>query len=491
MIWRRPQNHVSDCYFCLSDTAGYNMKNKGHIKYPNVSSVSFPIEIEKPSRKNTKSSQSQSVQNEVMDVDREDSSKDSDSVDQEETSDDSDDSSFRKENTPVLFNQLRLNDFVRDLGLSKERAEVCASRLKENHMLEKGTKITYYRNRDEPFRKYFSKENSLVYCCNIEGLINELNAIYLPNEWRLFLDSSKRSFKAMLLHNGNKYASIPVAHSVVLSEEYHNLAFVLEKLKYKKHKWHICTDFKIVTIILGQQSGFTKYPCFICEWDSRDREHHYVKKHWTVRKKLIPGDKNILLPQLVDSSKIILPPLHIKLGLIKQFVKAMKIQNSNAFIYLSTKFPKLSEAKIKEGMFDGPQIRQLLKDQVFEEKMTVLEKKAWNSFRQVVTKFLGNEKDAQYEKIVEDMLINFKNLGCLMSLKVHFLHSHLDKFPENLGDFSEEQGERSHQDMKEIERCYQGFWDENMLSDYCWMLKRDTKTTHNRKSKRRSFETKK
>jgi len=107
--------------------------------------------------------------------------------------------------------------------------------------------------------------------------------------------------------------------------------------------------------------------------------------------------------------------------------------------------------------------------------MTDLEKKAWQSFREVVTKFLENEKDAQYEQIVEDMLINFKNLGCLMSLKVHFLHSHLDYFPENLGDLSEEQGERSHQDMKKIERRYQGYWDENMLSDYYWTLKRETK----------------
>jgi len=39
-----------------------------------------------------------------------------------------------------------------------------------------------------------------------------------------------------------------------------------------------------------------------------------------------------------------------------------------------------------------------------------------------------------------------------MSLKVHFLHSYLDYFPENLEDLSEEQRERSHQDMKEMER---------------------------------------
>lgn len=50
------------------------------------------------------------------------------------------------------------------------------------------------------------------------------------------------------------------------------------------------------------------------------------------------------------------------------------------------------------------------------------------------------------------MLKAFQALGCLMSLKVHFLHSQLDYFPENLGDVSEEQGERFHQDIKEMEK---------------------------------------
>lgn len=64
--------------------------------------------------------------------------------------------------------------------------------------------------------------------------------------------------------------------------------------------------------------------------------------------------------------------------------------------------------------------------------------------------FLGN-KDEHYEILVKEMLKNFKVLGCKMSLKLHFLYSHLDYFPENLGDMSEEQGERFHQDVKEME----------------------------------------
>jgi hypothetical protein len=65
-----------------------------------------------------------------------------------------------------------------------------------------------------------------------------------------------------------------------------------------------------------------------------------------------------------------------------------------------------------------------------------------------VKKFLGNTKDPQCEKIVGNMLENLQILGCDMSLKLHFLHFHLDYFPENL-DLSEEQGERFHQDIKE------------------------------------------
>ena len=56
---------------------------------------------------------------------------------------------------------------------------------------------------------------------------------------------------------------------------------------------------------------------------------------------------------------------------------------------------------------------------------------------------------------------------------MHFLHSHLDYFPENCGDYSEEQGERFHQDISCMEERYQDRWDVNMLFDYCWCLKQD------------------
>ena len=58
------------------------------------------------------------------------------------------------------------------------------------------------------------------------------------------------------------------------------------------------------------------------------------------------------------------PPLHIKLGLMKNFVQALDVKGP-AFTYLCGKFPRLTFEKVKAGVFIGPQIRQLFKDQQF------------------------------------------------------------------------------------------------------------------------------
>jgi hypothetical protein len=84
---------------------------------------------------------------------------------------------------------------------------------------------------------------------------------------------------------------------------------------------------------------------------------------------------------------------------------------------------------------------------------------------------------------VSDLLTAYKPMGCNMSLKVHFLDSHLDFFPENLGAVSDEHGERFHQDISNMEKRHQGKWSLSMLADYCWTLKRDVpQATYSRKS---------
>ena len=56
-------------------------------------------------------------------------------------------------------------------------------------------------------------------------------------------------------------------------------------------------------------------------------------------------------------------------------------------------------------------------------------------------------------------------------------------FPENLGVYSEEQGEKFYQDILTMELRYQGKSSVNMLADYCWMLKRETSNIGKRRSK--------
>ncbi|GBL90588.1 hypothetical protein AVEN_179491-1 [Araneus ventricosus] len=176
---------------------------------------------------------------------------------------------------------------------------------------------------------------------------------------------------------------------------------------------------------------------------------------------------------------------------MKQFVKALP-KEGESFKYLCDQFPGLSETKLKEGVFIGPDIRKIMKDENFETKMETNERKAWESFKLIITSFLGNKKDPSYKSIVEEMIKNFKILVCSMSLKVHFLDSHLDYFPENLGEVSEEQAERFHQGIKEMYWRYQGKWNVSMIADYCWMLQRDNPCkVHKKKSGKRTFEVKK
>lgn len=463
MLWREPKNHYNDCYFCMVNINGFNRFKKTKWEYPNLESAKRPlphsddIPILVPYEDEMEAVGSSESEYEV-DIGK----------------------SHR-------FSQEELSDLIRDLSLSKEAAELLASRLKEKNCLQPETKITFYRTRDEGFLPYFSEDEDLVYCNNIPALFRKMGMEFIPEDWRLFIDSSTRSLKSVLLHNGNRYGCIPIAHSTKLKEQYENVKKVLEKICYHQHQLSVCVDLKMVNFLLGQQSGYTKNPCFICLWDSRAKQDHWKQVTWPLRKSLVVGAANIINAPLVDREKIILPPLHIKLGLMKQFVKALD-KHGNCFAYICKSFPGLSIQKLKAGIFDGPKIRKLINDPNFKNNMNNVELSAWSSFVEVVNNFLGNHKAYNYEELVKNMLLHFEKLGANMSIKVHYLHSHLDRFAYNLGDFSEEQGERFHQDIRIMEERYQGRWDRHMMADYCWSIQRDCSDSfHKRKSNKKIF----
>ena len=83
-------------------------------------------------------------------------------------------------------------------------------------------------------------------------------------------------------------------------------------------------------------------------------------------------------------------------------------------------------------------------------------------------KLPGKPHEWEYEKEIEELQKSFCKFGAWMLVKLHFLWSHLDYFPKNWGDLSEEQVEHFHQDICIMEEGYQGWWDVNFLADYSW-----------------------
>ncbi|GFG30206.1 hypothetical protein Cfor_11131, partial [Coptotermes formosanus] len=89
---------------------------------------------------------------------------------------------------------------------------------------------------------------------------------------------------------------------------------------------------------------------------------------------------NVIHEALVPREKILLPPLHIKLGLLKQFTKTLD-SNSAVLHHIRKMLPHLSDAKEKGGIFTGLQIRVILASRDLEQTMTVVERNAWQAFR--------------------------------------------------------------------------------------------------------------
>jgi hypothetical protein len=77
--------------------------------------------------------------------------------------------------------------------------------------------------------------------------------------------------------------------------------------------------------------------------------------------------------------------------------------------------------------------------------------------KRICNDLLGSQKAAKYQDVAQYLFTSYKAMGCYMSLKIHFLESHIDFiFPENLSDFSDQHGEKCHHDIVAMEKRYQG-----------------------------------
>lgn len=421
MIWREPYDHTTDCYFCLTIVTGVGKRMT--VTYPNeISSVTKPVEhsvdLPKPhlnAEQQATTSRKRKVDTSLSDMSGEDS----------ETSEWSGTEAAENEKKHLLT-QAEINDLCRDLYLSKTKCELLGSRLQQWGYFAEETRVTYFRYRSDSLKAFFGKAGNYCFCHDVPGLFQALKQKYDPTEWRVFIDGGKNSIKAVLLHKGNKKPSIPIGHVSNIKESYESMKKILHLIDYDIHNWKICADLKVIAILCGLQGGYTKYPCFLCLWDSRDHKNHFFKRLWQQRKEHTMKEHNIINDALIDKNNIILPPLHIKLGLMKNFVKAIK-NNVGAIEYLQRAFPKLSIEKVKAGVFIGPQIRKLFDDDDFIEVLNLKEREAWEAFRDVVHNFLGIFKSDNHAQLIDKMLQKYNAIGMFVLILKLILFSNLFK----------------------------------------------------------------
>lgn len=87
---------------------------------------------------------------------------------------------------------------------------------------------------------------------------------------------------------------------------------MLEVLEYNGYDWEAFDNIKI--LLYYMQGAFNKFLCM-----------YYNERDWSHGKELFLGKNNVNLELLVDPLKVVVPPLYIKLALIKKFVSIFKL----------------------------------------------------------------------------------------------------------------------------------------------------------------------
>jgi hypothetical protein len=101
---------------------------------------------------------------------------------------------------------------------------------------------------------------------------------YNPEQLPFFIDSSKVYLKVVLLHSGNRFPPVPLAHAANMKQSHESMKLLSGKIKYDEFKWNLCGEMKAVALLIEMQLGYTKYCCFLCDWDRQDQKNHYVNK---------------------------------------------------------------------------------------------------------------------------------------------------------------------------------------------------------------------
>lgn len=317
------------------------------------------------------------------------------------------------------------------------------------------------------------------------------------SEWRFFLDTSISGLVACLIYNKNNQKDnksiVPLLFSTSLSESYEDIKIVLEILNYDIFNWKFIADLKVLNCVAGLNGSYCKFCCIFCLWNSRYKSanqeetliYHYHSNYESRSDYSINKTTSIVREPLINIDNIWLGPLHIKLGIFTQFSKSLApktkmvrgekvvVNNGNqrAIAFLSDLFKYKSEDKIKSGIFNGPEIRRLMKKRIeFSMNLTPKENACWQSFVELVENFFGNFRSSDYSIKINNLISSFEQNNINVSPKLHYIIHHQDKFPSNCGLLGEEKGENFHQELKVLLKQFKNDYI-GMIANYCWLRK--------------------
>lgn len=146
MIWTDPQVHDEDCYFCINSVFGMSQKQKHKLEYTETKCGILPVPLlEKNNSGNEENDQISQFEfnNTVLmevNIDLEYHRLSSERIEDDDEKDSSGSSSTDSDDSGechALLSQKELNDTVRDIGLSKQKSELLASRLREKKCYKK------------------------------------------------------------------------------------------------------------------------------------------------------------------------------------------------------------------------------------------------------------------------------------------------------------------------------------------------------------------
>lgn len=447
-VWREPSDHLSDCYFCVTVVATGKKKSI----YPDIPSSRAPVPHSESLP--VPSAHENPVFNNESDLESEDSVESC-------------------ESTCVLginkVKQQKFDEYVRRMSLNKSQSEELRKIFREIGILHPSVTFRYTRNRHDQYSSLFEETDGYCFCKDVPTLIKLITGSYDPDDFLLFLDGSVSGLKVALLKTNGVIPPIPLCLWNNCAESYATVQKVFNDLKYSEHQWKICADFKMLQILMGLRSGGNiRHPCIFCEFHAQSKER-FDKIDWKYRDTFTVGAFSVQNPPLAQSNQIVLPVLHIKLGIFKQYIKYLN--NEAALQSLISIFPRTTATKLHSGILTGPQVDKIAELPEFVNTLSTDENMCRLAILAVFRKVLVPHSTDVLEKrkLVDKMIALFKKLNINYSPKLHYIDIHLPELLERQFQVSDQHGERLHQTFKSFDSRYAGKSLTNKILDYIWM----------------------